>query len=312
MDLKSLALQPSGLAPGHRTCAGCGIPPIVRTVLRAIDGPKIVVNATGCLEVTTTIYPYSSWEVPYFHSVFGNAAASASGIDTALTFLEKKGLLPKGGKPKIIVFAGDGGTYDIGLQALSGALERGHEFLYICYDNSAYMNTGVQRSSATPKYAETTTTPLGSASIGKLEWRKPLTEIVVAHRLPYVAQASLSHLLDLATKVEEANSIRGPKFINVLQPCPTGWGFDSSQTFTLAKLAVETRFWPLYKVELIEDQLKWSITAPVANPKPVRDFLEGQSRFKHLFVPRNSQLLPELQSQVDRRWRELEQRSRSF
>lgn len=305
MDLKTLSTKPSGLVSGHLTCAGCGIPQVVRTVLRSISGPKIIVNATGCLEVTTTIYPTSSWTDPYIHTAFPNAAATASGIETALNYLEKHQQFTKTPKPTVVVFAGDGGTYDIGFQALSGAIERGHNFLYVCYDNEAYMNTGVQRSSATPQYAATTTTPVDFNSPGKIQWRKLLTEIIAAHRLPYVAQASISHLTDLSAKVEKAIQLTGLKYITVLQPCTLGWRYPSEKTISYAKLAVETRFWPLFEVVLENGQPQWSLTVDVPNPKPVTDWLKGQGRFKHLFEKQNAHLLEEIQTEVDRRWQEL-------
>lgn len=301
MSLKDLALKPNHLSPGHRTCAGCGIPPIVRTVLRAVDRPVVVACATGCLEVTTTIYPYTSWEVPFIHSAFENAAATASGICAALDYLIKKRTW-KGEKPAVIAFAGDGGTYDIGLQSLSGAIERGHDFLYICYNNGAYMNTGVQRSSATPHGASTTTSPAGKVIPGKVQFEKPLTQIIAAHNIPYVAQASVSHLLDLANKVKKAVSIEGPKFINVLQPCTLGWRYPADMTIEIARLAVETRFWPLYE---IESGQKPKITVNVPKPKPIEEFLKLQGRFKHLFREENKHIIGEIRKHIDREWERL-------
>jgi len=300
MDLKSLAEKPSRLAPGHLTCAGCGIPILARAVLRSINRPVIVVGATSCFEVTTTIYPYSSWECPYIHSAFENAAATASGIDAAIRYLKKTQSLKK--EPVIVIFAGDGGTYDIGLQSLSGALERGHNFLYICYDNQAYMNTGIQRSSATPLGAWTTTSEVGKEELGKLVHRKNITRIVTAHDIPYAAQASISHLGDLSNKVEKALSFYGPKFINVLEPCNVGWKFPPSKTIEIARLAVETRFWPLYETS----EGKTKITVDIPKPQPVEDFLKQQGRFAHLFRPqRQEALLKEIQQGVDREWNRL-------
>lgn len=301
MNIRKLAQKPSRFASGHLTCAGCGIPLVVRTVLRSIEGPAVVVGATGCLEVTTTIFPYTSWECPFIHSAFENAAATASGIDAAVKFLKKTDKL-EGADPAIIVFAGDGGTYDIGLQSLSGALERSHNFLYLCYDNQAYMNTGVQRSSATPLGAWTTTSEVGERELGKLVHQKNLTRIVAAHNIPYVAQASVSHLEDLSDKVEKALTFEGPKFINVLQPCSVGWKFDPAKTIEMARLAVETRFWPLYDVK--RGQTK--ITIDVPKPESVEKFLKGQGRFEHLFEPqRQEELLQRIQEGVDMEWERL-------
>src|SRR3989338_7372610 len=208
MNLKQLANKPQRFAPGHRSCSGCGFPQIVRTVLASTDNPVVVANATGCLEVTSTIYPFTSWKVPYIHSAFENAAATITGVESAYKALQKKGKLPKDKEIKFVAFGGDGGTYDIGLQSLSGALERGHDFLYVLYDNEAYMNTGVQRSSATPYGASTTTAPAGKVHQGKEEFRKDIMKIVGAHNIPYVAQASVSNLIDLTNKAQKAFSIK--------------------------------------------------------------------------------------------------------
>lgn len=289
MDLKTLTNKPSFFASGHRTCQGCGIPLIVRTVLRASGENTIATIATGCLEVTSTIFPQTSWEIPCIHSAFENVAATASGIANALENLNQK--------TNVIAFGGDGGTYDIGLQALSGALERGDNFLYICYDNQAYMNTGVQRSSATPAKSWTTTTPVGSVHAGKPQFRKNLTEIVVAHRIPYIAQASPSHILDLFNKVEKALTIKGPKFINIFSPCPLGWKMDPALSIKSANLAVQTRFWPLYEIE----KGKYTLNSQIKKPTPLEEFLKIQGRFKHL----KKKDIVELETEVERRWRRL-------
>ena len=201
-DLAQRAQAQPRFGPGHSLCRGCGIPIVVRTVLSSIPGRVVVINATGCLEVATTRYPFTAWQVPWIHVAFENAAAVASGVEAAYHVLAARGNLAE--PVTLVVFAGDGGTYDIGLQALSGALERGHRFIYVCYDNEAYMNTGIQRSSATPFGAATTTSPGGRQTIGKPEPRKNIVEIVAAHRIPYVAQAALSHWQDLSDKVQRA------------------------------------------------------------------------------------------------------------
>ncbi|MHA1860653.1 MAG: thiamine pyrophosphate-dependent enzyme, partial [Candidatus Asgardarchaeia archaeon] len=226
------------LSHGHRLCAGCGIPELVRIVLKAVPDPKIVVNATGCLEVATTIYPYSSWKVPWVHNAFENASATASGIEAAFSILEKKYGVKK---PRIVVFGGDGGTFDIGLQSLSGALERGHDFVYICYDNEAYMNTGIQRSGATPRGAATTTSPAGTVIPGKPERKKNLIEIAVAHGIRYAATANPAYPIDLYNKIVKADAVEGPAVIHYFSPCPTGWRSDSSKSIEIARLAVQTR-----------------------------------------------------------------------
>lgn len=305
MDLKKLAENNSYLAKGHRTCQGCAIPIIVRTALRALDSPTVVVCATGCLQVTTTPYPQTSWELPYMHSALENVGATVAGIESAYIFQQNKSgniALKKSQKEiKIIAFGGDGATYDIGLQSLSAAFERGHNFLYLCYDNQAYMNTGVQRSSATPLGAWTTTSERGVNGKGKKEIRKSMTEIALAHKLPYIAQASPSHILDLYEKVKKALEIKGPKFINVLSPCPLGWKYSPELTVKLANLAVNTRFWPLFEAE--NGRVK--ITVPVENPLPLIEFLKPQGRFAHLFKDKNSEIIKSLEIGIEQDWQRL-------
>jgi pyruvate ferredoxin oxidoreductase beta subunit len=286
-------------APGHTTCAGCGIPAIIRTVLNATDEPVIVSNATGCAEVTTTIYPYTAWKVPYIHTAFENAASVASGIDAAQKALEKQGKVKK--KAKIIVFGGDGGTYDIGLQALSGALERGHDFLYVCYDNEGYMNTGGQRSGATPLGSSTETEPDGKQSFGKSRPRKDLMEIVNAHHISYLAQANVAYLDDLRQKAQKALALDGPRFLLVLQPCQNLWKYPASEYVKVGKLATETNFWPLYEIE----KGKYKINHRPQDRKPIEEFLKTQGRFKHLFEEKNKKVIEEIQWEVDEEWRNL-------
>ncbi|MFH1609322.1 MAG: thiamine pyrophosphate-dependent enzyme [Candidatus Bipolaricaulota bacterium] len=285
---------------GHTLCAGCAEPMVVRTVLNAIEDPVVVASPTGCLEVATSRYPGTAWNVPWIHVAFENAAAVISGVEAAYKALTKTGKVER--RIRFVVFAGDGGTYDIGLQALSGALERGHDFLYVCINNEAYMNTGVQRSSATPRCASATTSPVGKTIPGKPEDRKDLTEIVVAHHVPYVAQAAVSNLIDLANKVERAMEFTGPKFINVLTTCPLGWRTPRDSAIEQAKLAVETRYWPLY--EVIEGRYK--INYKPKKDVPVEEWLKTQGRFRHLFRdPRGKELIAGFQAAVDRHWDEI-------
>jgi pyruvate ferredoxin oxidoreductase beta subunit len=298
-NLKGLTHREDRLAGGHRLCAGCGASIAVRQVLLgAGEDPVVVGCATGCLEVSTTIYPYSSWKTPFIHNAFENSAATISGVEAAFNGLRRAGKIDPDKKVRFVAFGGDGGTYDIGLQSLSGAMERGHDMVYVCYDNGAYMNTGIQRSSATPKGAWATTSEVGSAQAGKQQRRKDLTAIIAAHGVPYVAQASISHWKDLTTKAEKAFNTPGPAFLNVFAPCPRGWRTPSSKTVEIAKLAVQTGFWPVYEVE---DGV-WRQTVKVANRKPIEEFLKPQGRFKHLFAPGNEELLAEIQSDVDRAW----------
>lgn len=287
------------LASGHRTCPGCAIPIIVRTVLSAINEDVVVVGATGCMEVTTTIYPYTSWNVPFMHNAFENAAATISGIESAYKALKAKGNIKN--NIKFVVFGGDGGTYDIGLQSLSGAIERGHDFLYVCYDNEAYQNTGNQRSSASPKGSKTSTTPIGKY-FGKYEYRKDLTKVIAGHNIAYCAQASIAFMDDLINKVKKAMTIKGPKFINVLSPCTRYWGIDQSQTVDIAKLAVETNFWPIYE---IENGKKYTINLKNHKTLPITEYLKTQARFKHLLNPVNKKIVDDIQNHIDEEYKYL-------
>jgi pyruvate ferredoxin oxidoreductase beta subunit len=302
--LKNLARREHGVPPlagGHSLCQGCGIPAVVRTVLDTFEEPVVVVNATGCLEVATTRFPTTAWNVPWMHVAFENAAAVASGVDAAQRALRRRNALPQDQEVAVVVFAGDGGTYDIGLQALSGALERGHRFLFVCYDNEAYMNTGVQRSGATPFGAGTTTSPVGDESFGKAQKRKDMTAIAVGHHVPYVAQACASHWDDLSRKVECAAAVGGPAFLNVLTDCPVGWGHEPRLGTRILDAAVESNFWPLY--EVVDG--RYRLTHEPKRRLPVERWLEGQARFAHLLQPENRRLVERIQAQVDADWAEL-------
>ena len=299
LKLKELSKKEELLTHGHRMCAGCGAPTVVKMVLMASDYPMVAANATGCLEVSTCISEYTAWKIPWIHNAFENAAATLSGVETMYRALKKKGKITK--DIKFIAFGGDGGTYDIGFQSLSGAMERGHDMLYICYDNGAYMNTGIQRSSATPRGADTTTSPAGSLKPGKTQRRKDLTRIMAAHNIPYVAQASPSHWMDLMKKVRKALSIEGPKFMNILSPCNRGWRSRTDDSIMLSRLAVETCYWPLYEIE--NGALK--VTFKPKEKKPLVDFLKPQGRFKHLFQPENEAVLKQLEADIDSDWQRL-------
>lgn len=299
-----VASKPAVFESGHRMCAGCGAPPVARMIMRALkEGDHAVVsNATGCMEVSTCIYPYSSWSSSYIHTAFECAAATCSGVEAAYKAMMRQGKLPKDEHFKFITFGGDGGTYDIGIQSLSGAMERGHDMTYVCYDNGAYMNTGIQRSSATPHFADTTTSPAGEVIPGKMQVRKDLTEIMEAHHLPYVAQtAAIMNFKDLYEKAEKAIYTEGATFLNVLAPCPRGWGYPTDMLMQINKLAVDTCYWPLYEVE----NGKYKITYKPAKKLPIEEFLRPQRRFKHLFKPGNEWMIEEFQKEVDKRWQEL-------
>jgi len=300
LTLKELSKKEDRFTHGHRMCAGCGAPIIVKQVLMATDYPIIASNATGCLEVSSCISEYTAWKIPWIHSAFENAAATISGVEAMYRSLKKQGKIDK--EIKFIAFGGDGGTYDIGLQSLSGAMERGHDMLYICYDNGAYMNTGIQRSSATPFGADTTTCPAGNVIPGKLQKRKDLTKIMAAHNIPYAAQASPSHWSDLIKKVRKAFSIKGPKFMNVISPCNRGWRSKTDDAIALSRLAVNTCYWPLYEVENGVTR----ITVKPKDKKPIIEFLKPQGRFKHLFAPENEWMLKKIQEDIDKDWEELQ------
>jgi pyruvate ferredoxin oxidoreductase beta subunit len=305
--LKTLVANQRGVQPlrgGHALCQGCGIPMVVRTVLSTIDRPAVVVNATGCLEVATTRFPTTAWTLPWMHVAFENAAAVAGGVDAAQRALRRRHALPDDEEIAVVVFAGDGGTYDIGLQALSGALERGHRFLFVCYDNEAYMNTGVQRSGATPFAASTTTSPVGLESFGKAQQRKDMTAIAVAHHVPYVAQAASTYWHDLSVKVERAAAVDGPAFLNVLTDCPLGWGHEPRTAPHVVAAAVETGFWPLY--EVVEGDYR--LTYEPDNLQPIERWLDGQKRFAHLLRRENVHLVEAIQERVDREWEALRER----
>jgi pyruvate ferredoxin oxidoreductase beta subunit len=302
--LKTIARNEGGIPPlrgGHALCQGCGIPMVVRTVVDTIDTPVVVISATGCLEVATTRFPTTAWNVPWLHVAFENSAAVVSGVEAAYRALAKRGGLPQEGPITFVVLAGDGGTYDIGLQALSGALERGHRFLFVCYDNEAYMNTGVQRSGATPFGANTTTSPAGVAALGKAQQRKDMTAIAVAHHIPYVAQGASSHWQDLSEKVERAVHADGPAFLNVLTNCPVGWGHEPRLAIEILNAAVDSCYWPLY--EVVDG--RYRLTYVPETIAPVEDWLRPQKRFSHLFAEGAAQTLQEIQRRVDDEWQSL-------
>jgi len=306
ITLKELSNKEVLLSSGHRMCAGCGAPTIVKMVLLACDYPVIAANATGCLEVSTCISDYTAWKIPWIHNAFENAAATLSGVETMYRALKKQGKIDK--EIKFIAFGGDGGTYDIGLQSLSGAMERGHDMLYICYDNGAYMNTGIQRSSATPYGADTTTRPAGSVIQGKTELRKNLTKIMAAHNIPYAAQASPSHWMDLMNKVRKALDIKGPKFMNIISSCNRGWRSKTDDAITMCRLAVDTCCWPLYEIE----NGVTKITFKPKEKKAIEEFLKPQGRFKHLFKPDNEWMLKKIQEDTDREWERLQKEETCF
>lgn len=304
---KDIAEKPELFLSGHRACAGCAPATVLRLIMKATRGPTIVTNATGCMEVSSTIYPYTSWAVPWLHTAFETAGSNASGIEAALKILKKKGRI-KNEQVDIVAFAGDGGTFDIGIQALSGAVERGHDFLFVLYDNEAYMNTGIQRSGGTPYGASTTTSQAGSAVPGKLEQKKPIADIMVAHDMPYVATASPHDWKGLITKARKGIEVDGPAFLHVFAPCPRGWRSESSKSIELSRLAVETCIFPLW--EAVNGEYQLSIPSKVIalapqKKKPVKEYLQAQGRFRHLFTPKNEKMVEEIQRVTDQKWNRL-------
>lgn len=265
-------MQENLFVSGHTACPGCGQAIAARLVMNSAGKNTIATNATGCLEVFSTGFPHTSWMVPWIHSLFENSAAIASGVEAALKYLGKKDNI------HVIAQGGDGGTADIGLQALSGMLERGHDVLYVMYDNEAYMNTGIQRSGMTPPFSNTTTSPPGKYSLGNPRPKKPMVEICAAHGIPYSATASVGYFRDVERKVKKALSIKGPKFLHIFVPCPLGWRHDSSKTIEIAKLVVETGLFPVVEYE----NGKLTNVMKFKELKPVEEFLKLQGRFKHL------------------------------
>lgn len=298
-SLKEQVAKPERFAGGHRLCAGCGAAIAVRGVLRALkpEDKAVVTNATSCLEVSSFLYPYTAWQDSYIHSAFENAGATAGGAETAYRVLKKKGKIDD--TFKFIAFGGDGGTYDIGLQSLSGAMERGHDMVYVCYDNEAYMNTGIQRSSSTPRFADATTTPAGSVIPGKPQNKKDLTAIIAAHNIPYAAQTTfIGNFKDLHEKAEKAIYTEGPAFLNIMSPCPRGWRYETEDLAEICKLAVDSCVWPLFEVE----NGVWKLNYEPRKKLPVAEYLKKQGRFSHMFEEGNEWMIEEAQKYVDERW----------
>lgn len=261
------------IAPGHKACSGCGLVLAIRTVMNAAGKDIIVTAATGCSEVFSTSYPHSAWKMPWIHSLFENSAAVAAGVEVALIALGREK------EAKVIAQGGDGATADIGIGCLSGMFERGHNVLYLCYDNEAYMNTGVQRSGLTPFNGWTSTSPSGKVSWGNPTDKKNMPAIAAAHGIPYVATATVAYLKDLEKKVKKALEIVGPKYLQIHCPCPLGWAHEPNDTIKVAKLAVQTGLIPIFEMEngVITSVRK------ITKKLPVEEYLKLQGRFRHLF-----------------------------
>lgn len=275
-NLKNLP-EVEPISPGHRACQGCGEVLALRLAMKAIGTNVVVCSATGCMEIITTPFPQTAWRVPWLHVAFENAAAVIAGVESAYKVLNRKGVI-KQPDTVFVAYGGDGATADIGIQALSGAMERGHNFLYMCFDNEAYMNTGIQRSSSTPYGAMTTTSPPGKMSIGQSTWKKDVPSIAVAHNIPYVATASPAYPIDLMNKAKKAVTVPGPAYLHIYSPCPTGWRCGIDEGIEVAKLAVQSKVFPLY--EVIDGV--YYLSRKVAKPKPVTDYFKPQRRFRHL------------------------------
>ena len=282
MRLKSLQLYTDNpeeefAVSGHRACQGCAEILALRLALKVFGKDTILCMATGCMEIISTPLPTTSWKLPWIHVAFENAASVASGVEAGIRILMDKGKIPRK-DIHVVAIAGDGGTSDIGLQALSGAMERGHKFTYICVDNEAYMNTGIQRSSSTPYGAMTTTSPVGKKSMGQTTWKKNMPEIIAAHNVPYVATACPSYPFDLFAKVKKARMTQGPSYLHILSVCPTGWRIPSSEAIEYGKLAVRTGMFPLYEIE----EGRCRVTYSPEPLRPVKEYLKGQGRYRHL------------------------------
>jgi pyruvate ferredoxin oxidoreductase beta subunit len=293
--------QKEYFAPGHRACQGCAEVLAVRLAAKALGRNVIVANATGCMEIVSSPLPFTSWKVPWFHVAFENTAAVASGIESGLKVLMRKGRIPSK-KIVTVAMAGDGGTADIGLQALSGALERGHDFIYICTDNEAYMNTGIQRSSSTPFGASTTTSPAGKAAMGQVTWKKNMPAIAAAHNIPYVATACPSYPIDLVQKVKKAAGIKGPAYVHILSVCPTGWRSAPELSIKLGRLAVETGVFPLYEVE--RGQYRMSMDFPKL--RPIKEYFKLQGRFRHL----TDDMIEEIEKRLHQEYEQLREKAK--
>ena len=305
-NLKQFSTSNDRFEGAHLLCPGCAHSIIVRELLNCTDDNLVIANATGCLEVCTAVYPHTSWDASWIHIGFENASTAASGAEAMYKALKNKGRLKDPDKPvKFVAFGGDGATYDIGFQFLSGAVERGHDFTYVCLDNEVYANTGGQRSSSTPIGANTATTPAGRVSYGKKKMKKDIVAIMAANGAPYVAQVAPNKWKDMVKKYQKALATEGPVFINAMSACTTEWKFPSNETIEVSNLATDSLVFPLYE---IENGHKLTITYRPRKIVPVRDYLGVQGRFKHLFKKENEYLIDEMQKTVNAKWELLQRR----
>ena len=305
-NLKELSTSNDRFEGAHLLCPGCAHSIIVRELMNCTDDNLVISSNTGCLEVSTAVYPYTSWDTSWIHIGFENAATSITGAEAMHKARKRKGTLKDSDAPvKFVAFGGDGSTFDIGFQFLSGAIERGHDFTYICLDNEVYANTGGQRSSATPIGSSTTTSPSGRISYGEKKMKKDIVGIMAAHGAPYVAQMSPNKWKDMLKKMQTALATEGPVYLNAISACTTEWKFDPKDTIAVSDLATDSLVFPLYE---IINGTELNITYRPKNVVPVKDYLGAQGRFKHLFRPEFKHILDEWQKNVDAQWEYLQKR----
>lgn len=305
-SLKNFSTSAERFEGANLLCPGCAHSIIVREVLNATDDNLILAASTGCLEVCTAVYPHTSWDASWIHIGFENGSSAVAGAEAMYKALKNKGRLKQPDRtPKFVAFGGDGATYDIGFQWISGCFERGHDMMYVCLDNEVYANTGGQRSSSTPIGASATTSPAGRASYGEKRNKKDIMAIMAAHGAPYVAQVAPNKWKDMVKKIQKGFATEGPVFINAMSACTTEWKFAPEDTIAISDLATESLVFPLYE---IIDGTELNITYRPKNVIPVRDYLGAQGRFKHLFSKQYEYLIDEWQSRVDAKWEYLQRR----
>lgn len=305
-NLKDFSTSADRFEGGNLLCPGCAHSIIVREVLNATNDDLILAASTGCLEVCTAVYPHTSWDVSWIHIGFENGSTAIAGAEAMYKALKTKGRLKQPDrKPKFVAFGGDGATYDIGFQWISGCFERGHDMMYVCLDNEVYANTGGQRSSSTPIGTSATTTPAGTMSYGEKRNKKDIVAIMAAHGAPYVAQVAPNKWKDMVAKIQKGFATEGPVFINAISACTTEWKFAPEDTISISDLATDSLVFPLYE---IIDGHELNITYRPKNIIPVRDYLGAQGRFKHLFTKQYEYLIDEWQTRVDAKWIALQRR----
>ena len=305
-NLKTFSTAAERFEGSHILCPGCAHSIIIREVLNATNDELVIASSTGCLEVCTAIYPHTSWDCSWIHIGFENGSTAIAGAKVAHDVLRKKGRIDASKKPpKFVAFGGDGATYDIGFQWISGCFERGHDIMYVCLDNEVYANTGGQKSGSTPLGASTKTAPAGSESFGKKYKKKDIVSIFAAHNSPYVAQVAPNKWKDMVAKIQKGYATKGPVFINAMSPCTTEWRFPSNKTIEIADLATDSLVFPLFE---IIDNRELNITYRPRKVIPVRDYLGVQQRFKHLFKKENEHIIEQFQKEVDERWEYLQRR----